>query len=879
MLMGNDVKSTAPAFPGRETILHEIRQALGRAASGGGGCLVVEGAAGTGKSELLRLAGMHGEASGFGLVAGTAVPLDTGAPFSTLRRVLRENLSARDYVLLTDRRTFDPLAPVDRIVEFLRRSTRDRPLLVALDDAHLVDDLTADALRNLIDASVTLPVLWILARGTSRTPGHAQETIDWLIREGAAHHRLESLSPEAVAEISAELIGARPDDDVLALVARVNGNPFLLNELLVTSLSDGRMCVQDGVAVLLDAEPAPAFRQAVVHHLRGLSHECLRILDAVAVLGQRFSIHEAAGLLGRNPVELLPLIGELIAASVLEDEGPTLAFRHPLVRETLYGRLSEPTRTALHREAAATLWREGRSAPTFLEHLMLGRRGEGDGLVPAAVRAEARFAPEPEQFVPTAAPLVPEAGQFLPEAGPFVPETGQFLPEAGPFVPESGRLVLSGAAGGTAAPHAPPPAPYAELMHRTTLRYAAAQVQGLHAQMVAHARAALRIARDHGDRTSRAHHQLWLAVALTASDEFDQAGEILAERCDPSDHVALPWVRPMWHYHRAQLKLAAGQLEEADEDAAEAVRICERLAAPALAVGPLALRIRVAVHRHELTEANRHVVHASRLSAAASGEAREELSWVTALLHSAEENRQSAHDTLSPVYSGVPKRPLLLTREPHAGACLVRTAMSAGDCERATAVAGAARLVATRNPTVASAVAAAAHAEGVLCNDLDRLRAAVSAYRSGPRPLSLAAATEDLALAENEAGGRSTAIGLLDEALARYQNHGARGDALRVRKTLRSLAVRRRTRGRDRDLDPVEGPRARWDQLTPSELRVVRLVAQGLTNREVAEKLFLSPHTVDSHLRHSFTKLGVTSRVELTRQVLTHEEVPPAGPA
>ncbi|MBV7248488.1 MULTISPECIES: LuxR family transcriptional regulator [Streptomyces] len=842
--MGNDVKSTAPAFPGRETILYEIRQALGRAASGGGGCLVVEGAAGTGKSELLRLAGMHGEASGFGLVAGTAVPLDTGAPFSTLRRVLRENLSARDYVLLTDRRTFDPLAPVDRIVEFLRRSTRDRPLLVALDDAHLVDDLTADALRNLIDASVTLPVLWILARGASRTPGHAQETIDWLIREGAARHRLESLSPEAVAEISAELLGACPDDDVLALVARVNGNPFLLNELLVTSLSDGRICVQDGVAVLLDAEPAPAFRQAVVHHLRGLSHECLRILDAVAVLGQRFSIHEAAGLLGRNPVELLPLIGELIAASVLEDEGPTLAFRHPLVRETLYDRLSEPTRTALHREAAATLWREGRSAPTFLEHLMLGRRGEGDGLVPAAAHPEARFAPETEQFAP-----------------------------------EAGQLALTGTGRGPAAPPAPPPAPYAELMYRTTLRYSAAQVQGLHAQMVAHARAALRIARDHGDRTSRAHHQLWLAVALTASDEFDQAGEILAERCDPSDHVALPWVRPMWHYHRAQLKLAAGQLEEADEDAVEAVRICERLAAPALAVGPLALRIRVAVHRHELTEANRHVVHASRLSAAASGAAREELSWVTALLHSAEENRESALDTLSPVYSGVPKRPLLLTREPHAGACLVRTAMSAGDSERATAVAEAARLVATRNPTVVSAVAAAAHAEGVLCNDVGRLRAAVSAYRSGPRPLSLAAATEDLALAENEAGGRSTAIGLLNEALARYQNHGARGDALRVRKTLRSLAVRRRTRGRDRDLDPVEGPRARWDQLTPSELRVVRLVAQGLTNREVAEKLFLSPHTVDSHLRHSFTKLGVTSRVELTRQVLTHEEVPPAGSA
>ncbi|NEE09738.1 hypothetical protein G3M58_25230, partial [Streptomyces sp. SID7499] len=191
--------------------------------------------------------------------------------------------------------------------------------------------------------------------------------------------------------------------------------------------------------MLVDAEPAPAFRQAVVHHLRGLSHECLRILDAVAVLGPRFSIHEAAGLLGRNPVELLPLIGELIAASVLEDEGPCLSFRHPLVRETLYDRLSGPSRTALHREAAATLWREGRSAPTFLEHLMLGRRSDGDGLTPAAPHQEARF--------------VPPAGQVA--------------------------LAARRTAASTAPPSAPS-APYAELMYRTTLRYSAAQVQGLH---------------------------------------------------------------------------------------------------------------------------------------------------------------------------------------------------------------------------------------------------------------------------------------------------------------------------------------------------------------------------------------------------------------
>ena len=53
--------------------------------------------------------------------------------------------------------------------------------------------------------------------------------------------------------------------------------------------------------------------------------------------------------------------------------------------------------------------------------------------------------------------------------------------------------------------------------------------------------------------------------------------------------------------------------------------------------------------------------------------------------------------------------------------------------------------------------------------------------------------------------------------------------------------------------------------MTTAELAVARLVAEGLTNREVAERLFVSPHTVNSHLRHVFSKLGINSRVELAR--------------
>lgn len=100
----------------------------------------------------------------------------------------------------------------------------------------------------------------------------------------------------------------------------------------------------------------------------------------------------------------------------------------------------------------------------------------------------------------------------------------------------------------------------------------------------------------------------------------------------------------------------------------------------------------------------------------------------------------------------------------------------------------------------------------------------------------------------------------LDEALTISAGVGASWDVTRIRARLRRLGVRRRP-------SKVEHPKTGWEALTEAESVVANLAARGCTNREIADKLFVSPHTVNTHVRHVFEKLGINSRVQLTRLV------------
>jgi DNA-binding CsgD family transcriptional regulator len=126
------------------------------------------------------------------------------------------------------------------------------------------------------------------------------------------------------------------------------------------------------------------------------------------------------------------------------------------------------------------------------------------------------------------------------------------------------------------------------------------------------------------------------------------------------------------------------------------------------------------------------------------------------------------------------------------------------------------------------------------------------------RPLLYAAAAEDAGGELARTDHPDKALDQLNAAFDTYLEHEALADARRVGRELRRLGVGRRI---------VSQPRAKtgWDSLTDAELKVVNLIAQGVTNRSVATQLHLSLHTVKTHVHNAFAKLGINSRAQLAQ--------------
>ncbi|WP_231120847.1 LuxR family transcriptional regulator, partial [Mycobacterium colombiense] len=186
-----------------------------------------------------------------------------------------------------------------------------------------------------------------------------------------------------------------------------------------------------------------------------------------------------------------------------------------------------------------------------------------------------------------------------------------------------------------------------------------------------------------------------------------------------------------------------------------------------------------------------------------------------------------------------------------------RVASVAGDAGLRARVLQSVEVLERERPGVALFAAVAQQARGILDGDADALLEAAHALGTW-RPLLYADAAEDAADELVRAGRDAEAIESLDQAFDTFVKCEALADARRVGRALRRLGVERRI---------VTHTRARtgWDSLTDSELTVINLIAQGATNRSVAQQLHLSPHTVKTHVHNAFAKLGITSRAELAQ--------------
>jgi DNA-binding CsgD family transcriptional regulator len=271
---------------------------------------------------------------------------------------------------------------------------------------------------------------------------------------------------------------------------------------------------------------------------------------------------------------------------------------------------------------------------------------------------------------------------------------------------------------------------------------------------------------------------------------------------------------------------------------------------------PYSLHALIALHRDDLTGAQRELAASEIEAAGAPWLGTELMALARARLLESAGDVTAALDTIAGAFDTTAAGTGMALFLPNLGIELARLAVAAGQPAHAAGVGTELRRVAALNPGVGSLEAAALQARGLLTSDTDALLAAVELLRGTGRTLETARAAEDAATTSE------SAVELLDEARKIYTRSGATRDLARVDATLRRLGVRRGIGG------PRRRPTTGWEALTDTELKVVRLVSEHLTNAEVAERMFISRRTVQTHVSHALAKLGVATRRELAAEAV-----------
>jgi DNA-binding CsgD family transcriptional regulator len=367
-------------------------------------------------------------------------------------------------------------------------------------------------------------------------------------------------------------------------------------------------------------------------------------------------------------------------------------------------------------------------------------------------------------------------------------------------------------------------------------------------------RAAARRAELGDDELRRLYPRLSVAPVLTATGQYARADAVVeAVRREVARLGDRMWAAGP-SVTSGLVQLAKGQLGGAVAAASAGLELSEQLGTRIYLPAARFVLASVALLRGSLAEAAEHLVRwRNEPTTDAAGISPGARLWTEARLADASGDRGTTLELLRPLCDDVNAHRGLLLDEPAAAAWLVRAALAVDDRASAVAVAACTEQLAVVNAEHPVPRAAALHARGVLDGDPAVLIAAAAGHR---QPWAKASAFEDAGTVQARRGNRCAAAGPLHEAHAIYTAAGADRDAERVCRRLRDASRGPRRRAR-------HGPTQGWASLTDTEARVARCVASGRTNIETAQLLYMSRHTVDTHLRKIFQKLGIRSRVAL----------------
>ena len=356
----------------RRSELERLERLVDRAAKGDGGCVLVEGVAGIGKTRLLDALRTRATASGFQVAWARSDELERELPWGVARQLFEPLVSddeSRAGLLAGAAANVGPLlglggpaappasdpalATLHGLYWLAANASTSAPLLIAVDDAQWADDVSSRFLAYAARRVEDLPILVAIAArpGADHPAAAVLDTI--ALTEQAERLAPRELSADAVATLIGE--GSGTPDEVFAAACReaTGGNPFLVREL-VDALAREGIEPTAANAARIDTVRPETVRRWVIARLAALGDDALRLARAVAVVGASSRIDAVAAIAGLDAAEAAAVAGRMGEAGVFA-AGLPLTFAHPLLRAGVYEDWAEPERALAHRRAAAVL--------------------------------------------------------------------------------------------------------------------------------------------------------------------------------------------------------------------------------------------------------------------------------------------------------------------------------------------------------------------------------------------------------------------------------------------------------------------------------------------------------------------------------------------